>query len=127
MNLRHPKSAHGFTLIEVLVALAVVALALLALVRTTSVQVRSFDALRERTLAGWVAADVLAQTRLENRFPATGRGDGHMQLAGRDWRWTREVQATANTDIRRIDVRVFAGDTAEPSAMLSGFSGTALP
>ena len=58
------KRAYGFTLVEVLVALAVVAIALLALTRAAGVQVATFDALRERTLAGWVAANVVAETRL---------------------------------------------------------------
>lgn len=114
---------NGFTLIEVLIALAVVALALLALVRTAGMQVQSFDGLRERTLAGWIAANALAETRLDNRFPPTGRGEGHAQFAGRDWRWTREVQATPDAGIRRIDIRVFAGNASEPSATLSGFAG----
>ena len=116
----------GFTLIEVLIALAVVALALLALARTASVEVRHFEALRERTLAGWVAANVLTDSRLANAFAPTGRADGRMQLAGRDWRWTRDVQATPNAEIRRIDIRVFAGEAREASATLSGFAGTAL-
>lgn len=120
------KRARGFTLIEVLIALAVIALALLALTRTATVQVQSFDGLRERTLAGWVAANVLAETRLATAFPATGRSDGHMQLAGRSWRWTRDVQATQDVEIRRIDVHVFEGEAHEPSATLSGFAGTAL-
>ncbi len=119
--------SRGFSLIEVLIALAVVALALLALTRTASIQVQSFDALRERTLAGWVAADVLTDTRLASAFPATGRSDGRMQLAGRDWRWTRDVQATPNAEIRRIDISVFLGETHAPSATISGFAGSALP
>lgn len=118
--------ARGFTLIEVLIALAVVALALLALTRTASVQVQSFDALRERTLAGWAAANALTETRLANTFPPTGRSDGRTRLAGRDWRWTRDVQATPDAGIRRIDIRVFAGESNEPSATLSGFAGQAL-
>ncbi|NCT67182.1 MAG: type II secretion system minor pseudopilin GspI [Rhodanobacteraceae bacterium] len=116
----------GFSLIEVLIALAVVALALLALTRAASVQVQAFDGLRERTLAGWVAANVLTETRLATPFPPTGRSDGQMRLAGRDWRWSREVQATPNAEIRRIDIRVFAGAAREPSASLTGFAGTAL-
>ena len=116
----------GFTLIEVLIALAVIAIALLALTRTASIEVQSFDGLRERTLAGWVAANVLADTRLASSFPGTGGSDGRMQLGGRDWRWTRDVQATPNTEIRRIDISVFLGQVAAPSATLSGFSGTAL-
>lgn len=121
------RRACGFTLIEVLIALAVVAIALLALTRAASVQVQSFDGLRERTLAGWVGANVLAETRLTTAFPPTGRSDGHMQLAGRDWRWTRDVQSTPNVDIRCIEISVFLGESSEPSAALSGFAGTALP
>ncbi|HEU4662685.1 MAG TPA: type II secretion system minor pseudopilin GspI [Dokdonella sp.] len=121
------KRARGFTLVEVLIALAVVAIALLALTRAASVQVQSFDGLRERTLAGWVAANVVTETRLASAFPATGRSDGRTTFAGREWRWEREVKATADVEIRRIDVRVFAGTSKEPSASLSGFAGTALP
>lgn len=116
----------GFTLVEVLIALAVIALALLALTRTAGLQVQGFDGLRERTLAGWVGADVLADTRLASAFPATARSDGHVQLGGRDWRWTRDVQATANTEIRRIDISVFLGNADAPSATLTGFAGSAL-
>jgi general secretion pathway protein I len=118
--------ARGFTLIEVLIALAVIAIALLALTRTASIEVQTFDGLRERTLAGWVAANVLADTRLASNFPGTGRSDGRMQLGGRDWRWTRDVQATPNTEIRRIDISVSLGEAPAPSATLTGFSGRAL-
>jgi general secretion pathway protein I len=118
--------ARGFTLIEVLIALAVVALALLALTRAATVQVRSFDGLQERTLAGWVAANTLTETRLASAFPATGRSEGRTRLGERDWRWTREVEATPDPAIRRIDIRVFAGEAREPSATLSGFAGQEL-
>lgn len=115
------KRARGFTLIEVLVALVVVALALLALTRTAGGQVAAFDALRERTLAGWVAANVLAETRLATPLPPTGRRDGRVRFAGREWRWTLDVQATANIDIRRLDIAVHAGDDPQPLATLTGF------
>ncbi|HEY6941195.1 type II secretion system minor pseudopilin GspI [Dokdonella sp.] len=120
------KPGRGFTLVEVLIALAVVAIALLALTRAASVQVQSFDGLRERTLAGWVAANVVTETRLASAFPATGRSDGRVTFAGREWRWERDVKATADVEIRRIDVRVYAAASKQPSASLSGFAGTAL-
>ena len=116
----------GFTLIEVLVALAIVALALLGLTRVAAMQVGDFDALRERTLAGWVAANVLAEARLSSALPPTGRSDGHVELAARSWRWTRDVSATPDPDIRRVDIRVFAADSAEPSASLSGIAERAV-
>jgi len=114
-------NTRGFTLLEVLIALVVVALALLALTRTAGGQVNSFEALRERTLAGWVAANVLSETRLATPLPAAGRRDGRARFADRDWRWTLDVQNTANTQIRRIDIAVFAGDDRQPMATLTGF------
>ena len=115
------RRTRGFTLLEVLIALVVVALALLALTRTAGGQVSNFDALRERTLAGWVAANILSETRIATPLPPTGRRDGRLRFANRDWRWTLEVKATDDPAMRRLDVLVFAGDGVEPSASLNGF------
>jgi general secretion pathway protein I len=120
------RALRGFTLVEVLIALAVVALALLGLTRTAALEVRDFDALRERTLAGWVAANVLAEARIAGTLPPTGTSDGRVELGGRAWRWTRDVSATPDPDIRRIDVRVFAGEENGSVAMLSGFAGATI-
>jgi general secretion pathway protein I len=114
----------GFTLLEVLVGLVVLSLALLALSRTAASQVNSFGALRERTFAGWLAADVLAQTRLTNQFPAIGKSDGRRQFGGRDWRYDVVVQTTPVSGVRRIDVHVYAAkDASSPLAELAGFCG----
>ena len=120
------RARRGFTLIEVLIALAVVALALLALTRTAAIEVGDFDALRERTLAGWVAANVLAEARLSGALPPTGTSDGRVELGGRAWRWTRDVSATPDPEIRRLDIRVFAGEAKDSVASLSGFAGATL-
>src|SRR5262249_44680113 len=98
----------GFTLLEVLIGLLVLAIALLALTRTASVQADQFLDLRERTLAGWLAQDLLAETRLGSPFPATGSSNGTRRLGLHDWRWEVRVQGTDVATIRRIDVRVFA-------------------
>jgi len=116
------RTRRGFTLIEVLIALAVVALALLGLTRVAALQVRDFDALRERTFAGWVAANVLEETRLAASMPSTGRSDGRVEFAARAWRWTRDVSTTPDPSVRRVDIRVYEGDAKEPVASLSGFA-----
>lgn len=116
----------GFTLLEVLIALVVVALALLALMRTAGGQVRAFDELRQRTLAGWVASNVLNETRLATPLPPIGRSDGRLRFGKRDWRWQLSVQATSDVELRRLEVRVYLADEQQPLATLSGF-GSSLP
>ncbi len=112
----------GFTLLEVLIALVVLALALVALSRTAAIQVNAFGGLRERTFAGWLAQDVLAQTTLTNPFPAPGKSDGKRRYANRDWRYEVEVQSTEVSGMRRIDVRVFeATNATTPMATVTGF------
>jgi general secretion pathway protein I len=102
-----PRS-RGFTLLEVLVALLVLAIALLALTRTAAVQIDAFAQTRQRTLAGWLAQDLLAQTRLGSPFPPTGSSSGRRRFANADWRWQIRVQGTPVPTVRRIDVRVYA-------------------
>ncbi len=114
----------GFTLLETLIGLVVLALALVALSRTAASQVNAFSDMRERTLAGWLAQDVLTQTRLTAQFPATGKSDGRRRYANRDWRYEVEVQGTDVATIRRIDVRVFTAADPTPLAALTGFAGS---
>lgn len=116
--------ARGFTLLEVMIALLVLALALLALMRTAAVQVDSFSGLRQRTLAGWLAQDLLAETRLGNPFPPPGSSNGTRRFGASQWRWEVRVQGTRVATVRRIDVRVFAeGERDNALAQLSGFAG----
>ena len=115
-------NSRGFTLLETLIGLVVLALALVALSRTAASQVNAFSDMRERTVAGWLAQDVLTQTRLTTQFPATGKSDGRRRYANRDWRYEVEVQNTDVDNIRRIDVRVFDGADATPMASLAGFA-----
>ncbi len=112
----------GFTLLEVLIGLLVLALALVALSRTAANQVNAFGALRERTFAGWLAQDVLTETRLTTSFPDPGKTDGRRRFAGRDWRYDVVVQSTEVSTIRRIDVHVFDAADATPIATVVGFA-----
>lgn len=107
-NVRPDQTMRGFTLLEVLVALVVLAVALVALTRTASRETETFDTLRQRSLAGWVAANTLTDLRLQPGLPATGRSDGSTRLAGRQWSWRMDVKATPSAGIRRLHVAVYA-------------------
>jgi general secretion pathway protein I len=117
----------GFTLLEVLIALVVLSLALTALVHAASVSTRDFGGLRERSYAGWIAANVLTELRLKERAPATGRRDGQLRYAGRDWFWRVEIESTQEPRIRRVEVHIYADAArSDPLAQLSGFAGDTL-
>lgn len=117
--------ARGFTLIEVVVALAVVAIGLLALAATTAQYTRQAAGLEERSLATWIAADRLAEIRLQPGFPEIGVQHGTQAMAGREWSWRAVISdAPGEADLRRIDVAVAPGPEVEnPSALLTGFVG----
>ena len=118
------RSGRGFTLLEVLVGLLVLALALIALTRTAALQVDAFAQLRDRTLAGWLAQDLLVETRLAVARPVPGTSNGTRRFGPAEWRWEVRVQKTDVATIFRIDVRVFASAQRDtPLAQLSGFSG----
>jgi len=113
----------GFTLLEVLVGLLVLALALIALTRTAALQVDAFGQLRDRTLAGWLAQDLLVETRL-GPLPKPGTSNGTRRFGPAEWGWEVRVQKTDVATIFRIDVRVFAPAQRDaPLAQFTGFSG----
>lgn len=116
----------GFSLLEVLVALAVLAVALLALVRAVSQSTAVAERLNERTLALIVAQNLVAEVRLREPWPALGLRDGRSEMGRLRFAWRVGVSDTPQPELRRIDVQVFRdvpGGEAEPVLTLSGFAG----
>jgi general secretion pathway protein I len=118
----------GFTLIEVLVALIVVSLGMLAVIQTVSQTAGNSSYMRDKTIAHWIAMNQLTQTRLLPSSPKIDKSSDEIEMAGRDWRWTMEVQQTPIESIRRIDIKVRLQDAPEDSSMasVSGFYGSAV-
>jgi len=96
-----PKKSAGFTLIEVMVALTIIAISLGALLSTSGTQAYSATYLKQKTLAHWVALNELAQLDTENTFPDTGESKGSTSMANHDWYWTRKTTKLADSNNRR--------------------------
>ncbi len=112
----------GFTLVEVLVALAIVSIALLAALRAAGQGTTSVGELRSHLLAGWVAENLLAEHRARGDWLALGIRRGSARQAGIEFAWREEVSATPNPAFRRLDVFVFAPQEESRSlARLTGF------
>ena len=95
----------GFTLVEVLVALAVVALGVSALFSVLAQSSRSAEQLRVRTLANWAAADALTALRLGNQLPPGGTRRRE-EISGRLWWVEYQVQQSTTGRLRDVEVRI---------------------
>ena len=113
----------GFTLIEVLVALAIIAIALLAALRAAGQGTANLGELRSRVLAGWVAENLLAEHRARGDWLPPGIQRGVEREGGFEFGWRKEIIATPHPAFRRIDVFVFAAPgESRALAHLTGFS-----
>lgn len=112
----------GFTLLEALVALAVIAIGLSAAMRAIGMATQSTAELRQRQLAQWVADNRLAEIRALGQFPGVGSEEGEAEQAGEKFRWHADVKPTPNPLFHRVDIRVFGGGATTPLAQLSGFA-----
>jgi general secretion pathway protein I len=118
--------SQGFSLVEVLVALAIVALALSAVLGSSSAHTRNLTYLKEKTLAHWVASNQLIEAELvSDGWPAVGTRSGIEELAGHEWHWRRQISSATEIDgkeMRRIDVAVyFDAKVKQSHAQVSGF------
>lgn len=98
--------ARGFTLLEVLIALAIVALSAGALLGAVTSSASNVIYLKERTLAEWVALNRLTEIRMDQNMPSTGKRKGNSVMGGTRWEWEEEVGELAFEGMFRIDVRV---------------------
>lgn len=115
------KHLRGFTLLECLVALAIIAIALAATLRSAGHASDSALQLREHTLASWVAYNRLAELRATEAWPNLGRNEGYAEQAQRRFLWREQIQATPNPLFRRVDIEVFDGNGRISRATATGF------
>lgn len=123
-----PHRAAGFTLVEVLVALAILAIALAAAMRTLHLTTDSAQETKLRLLATWVAQNQLAASTAKHEFPAPGISNGTLDYAGVKFAWQHNISGTPNAAFRKLEIRVTkTDDTSHALAQLTGYLVQASP
>jgi len=103
---RRKSQVRGFTLIEILVALAILAVALAAGMRSVAQSSDVATILKQRTLALWVAQNRLAEAQLAFPWPAMGASNGAAEQANAHFVWHETVSGTPNPAFRKIEITV---------------------
>ena len=101
------KNLAGFTLLEVLVALAILAITLSAIIKSTGSQAQTLDWLRSKTIAQWVASNHLTQLRIQKAWLETGKTEDKVEMGLKSWYWQMEVSNTSDARMRKIKLTVF--------------------
>lgn len=118
------KRCGGFTLIEVLVAMTIIAVGVSALVMSAGSSAWRADYLREREFGRWVASNVLAELQVVPAWPSVGTTNKEVSMGNFQWFVRTKTQAVADADLRRVDVEVRREKDADSYIYLvTGFVG----
>ncbi len=122
LNSKKHDLQHGFTLLEVLVAMSVLAIALASIIKVSANQSINTEHLRDKTLAHWVAMNQIAQLQLTQQWPSTGKKSGTEEMGLREWHWQSIVSDTPDSRVKRVQINVFRShDDDSPVTQLSSF------
>ncbi len=117
------RDARGFSLNEMLVALAVFSLAVLGLLNLAGENTRSAVIIEERVLAGVVADNLAVDAMTETPAQLVAAAQGSEVAGDINWRWTRTLSETDDADIVRVDIVVRPQHEERIAAELSLFRG----
>ena len=122
-DFRHSRRLRAFTLIEVMVSLAIVAIALTGISVTMGGMLSTATTLRDRTYASWIAQNKIVEVRAAGTFPDVGESSGEVDYANSQWEWRTVIAETGVEDLLRIDVTVSHAGSDTPIRTVTGFVG----
>jgi len=117
------KSARGFTLLEVMIALAVFAITAIALLSQSNQGVSQSLYLEEKSYALWLAENTLTELRLKPEWPPLGAQEDQLTQFNRDWLIQTQVSGTGEKGLRRVDVKVSRSEDNKTLSSLQGYIG----
>ena len=117
------RSQRGFTLIEVMVSLVIVALSLGAITASVSQMADAAITMQQRTWANWIGHNLVTELRLANVVPEVSETDGEVTFANQDWLWTAVVSETGVENLFRVDVTVSLAASGAAIRTVTGFIG----
>lgn len=115
------KLSQGFTLLEVMLAMAVFAVAGISLLGVSDNNYRHISHLEQKMFADWVAANQLVNASLSNNWPPKNKRKGEEEMAGRTWYWQQKVLKTANNEMKAVvmEVRLAQDDELAISSLMT--------
>ncbi|MCP4980270.1 MAG: type II secretion system minor pseudopilin GspI [Gammaproteobacteria bacterium] len=115
------RRVRAFTLIEVMIALLVIAIGMGAVINTTGESGWKSAVLRQKTIASWVAQNQIALYRAKRTWGSTKPKSGVVEMANVKWAWEMKISTTDDPSLRRLDVDVSLKDDSDIKASLTGF------
>lgn len=112
----------GFTLLELMVALAIVGICAMVSLQQNSRALQQLTLLEEKTLASWVAENELEKRYLSTDFPTAGLSEDRVILGGLHWNVRTDILDTSDADFKKLKVSVFR-ERGTPLVTLTGFKG----
>ncbi len=116
-------SPKGFTLLEVMFALLIVALTMGAIVETGGYSAKRTAQLTEKTIASWIAQNQVTLYRAKRTWTSESSKSGVVEMADIEWRWKLKISKTDEPLLRRLDVDVYLADGSDIKASATGFTG----
>jgi len=121
--MKQRRSTLGFTLVEVMVALAIVSFSLTAIAASMNQMIDAANSMRERTYASWIAQNKIAELRIANAQPEVSSSSGEVTYANSEWEWRAVVTETGIENFYRIDVSVSHAGSDFVVRTVTGFIG----